>query len=130
MSPSSRTPMRLTAGMLTLEILLSSAACHISPVSQAPSPAPAYELERHFPGVDLIRTPRGGVLIRVVSGLVGPRPLYVIDGTAVDVDPERGFDGLRPEDIAHVAVLKYPVDTMIYGPRGADGVIVITTKRR
>lgn len=130
MATSSRILMRLTGGLLTVEVLLSAAtACHISPASQAPSPAPAYELERHFPGVVLSRSPRGGVLIRVVSGLVGRKPLYVIDGTPLEVDPRRGIDWLTPEEIQRVEVLKRPGETVIYGPRGAYGVIVITTKR-
>jgi len=127
MSPSSRA---LVFGLLAGEILLTAAAgCHTSSASQAPSPALAYEPERHFPGVDVIRTDKGGVLIRVISGLVGANPLYVVDGTPVQVDPRRGLDWLSPEQIARVEVLKLPSETAIYGPRGANGVIVITTKR-
>ena len=126
MSPFSRA---LVPDILAWGILLISAAgCHTSSAVQAPSPA-AYESEGHFPGVDVIRTNRGGVLIRVLSGLVGANALYVVDGTPVHVDPKRGLDWLSPEQIARVEVLKLPAETAIYGTRGANGVIIITTRR-
>ena len=40
-----------------------------------------------------------------------------------------GLAGINPHDIASITVLKNPTDTAIYGLRGANGVIVITTKR-
>ena len=127
MSPSSRAHV---LGMLAWGgMLMSAAACHTSSASQAPSPTAAYEPERHFSGVDVIRTSRGGVLIRVISGLVGDNPLYVVDGTPVTVDPNRGLDWVSPELIARIEVLRLPAETAIYGPRGVNGVIVITTKR-
>jgi outer membrane receptor for ferrienterochelin and colicin len=87
-------------------------------------------LQRHFPGVDVIRTPLGGVRIRILSGLVGDaEPLYVVDGTPLEVAPGRGLDWLTPEQIARIEVLTHPAETLIYGPRGVHGVIVITTKR-
>ncbi|OJY93315.1 MAG: SusC/RagA family TonB-linked outer membrane protein [Sphingobacteriales bacterium 40-81] len=51
-------------------------------------------------------------------------PLYVVDGVA-------GVDGnsLNPNDIASIEVLKDASSTAIYGARGANGVIMITTKR-
>ena len=87
--------------------------------------------ERRFPGVDVIRTPRGGVVIHVLSGLVDDQQqqLYVVDGTPVMVDPRRGLDWLAPEQIAVIEVLKDPAQIAIYGPRGGNGVILITTKR-
>ena len=127
MSSSSRAHVR---GILAWGVILMfAAACHTSSASQAPTPTAAYEPERHFLGVDVIRTNRGGVLIRVISGLVGDNPLYVVDGTPVQVDPKRGLDWLSPEQIARVEVLRLPAETAIYGPRGANGVIVITTRR-
>ncbi|MEI3800589.1 MULTISPECIES: SusC/RagA family TonB-linked outer membrane protein [unclassified Chitinophaga] len=51
-------------------------------------------------------------------------PLYVVDGVAgVDAN------ALNPNDIASIEVLKDASSTAIYGARGANGVIMITTKR-
>jgi len=109
------------------------AACHHRS-SDSSEPAPAEDLgppELHFPGVDVTRTPTGGVLIRMVSAIdVGPfEPLFVIDGTPTMVDPRRGIDWLTPEQVANIVVIKDPAKTAIYGPRGAHGVILVTTKR-
>ncbi|MDQ4079288.1 MAG: TonB-dependent receptor plug domain-containing protein [Gemmatimonadota bacterium] len=90
-------------------------------------------LEGRFPGVDVQRTASGGFLVRVrgVSTLRGTEhPLYVIDGTPVHVDPARGLDWLNPGDIARITVLRNPSETSLYGVRGANGVIVITTRLR
>jgi TonB-linked SusC/RagA family outer membrane protein len=51
-------------------------------------------------------------------------PLYVIDGMQV----ESGLTGISPQDIESVDVLKDAAATAIYGARGANGVIVVTTK--
>jgi len=81
--------------------------------------------------VAVVGTGHGGFVIRIHSGLVGSgEPLYVIDGAPLFVDPARGIDWLTPDDIAQVKVLKGPAETAIYGPRGVNGVILITTKRR
>jgi TonB-dependent SusC/RagA subfamily outer membrane receptor len=54
-------------------------------------------------------------------------PLYVIDGNPMMISPDRGIDWFKPEDIAQIKVLKYPDELAVYGPRGVNGVIVITT---
>lgn len=51
-------------------------------------------------------------------------PLYIIDGVQV----ENGFAGLSPQDIESVDVLKDVASTAIYGARGANGVVIVTTK--
>lgn len=89
-------------------------------------------LEGRFPGVHVIRTPGGGFSIRIrgVNSVLGDtEPLYVVDGIAVNVEPGRGLDWLNPADIARIDVLKDVAETSIYGVRGANGVILITTKR-
>lgn len=55
----------------------------------------------------------------------GTSPIYVIDGLLVD----QGFEMLNPNDIATIDVLKDASATAIYGARGANGVVVITTKK-
>lgn len=52
-------------------------------------------------------------------------PLYVIDGIPV----VGGLDDINPQDITSMEVLKDASATAIYGSRGANGVVLITTKR-
>ena len=52
-------------------------------------------------------------------------PLYVVDGIALS----GGYEDLNPNDVASVEILKDATATAIYGARGANGVIIITTKR-
>jgi TonB-linked SusC/RagA family outer membrane protein len=53
------------------------------------------------------------------------KPLYIIDGMAVD----GGLNYLNPVDIESIEVLKDAASAAIYGTRGANGVILITTKQ-
>ncbi len=50
-------------------------------------------------------------------------PLVLVDGI------ERDFTGLDPSEIANISILKDAASTAIYGIRGANGVILVTTKR-
>lgn len=61
-----------------------------------------------------------------ISDTADGTPLYVIDGFATD-DPNAG--AINPADIESIDVLKDASATAIYGARGANGVIIITTKR-
>lgn len=92
--------------------------------------------------------PGGGISVRIRGGNSiqgGNEPLYVIDGVPVysnnnEVNPGGGqFNELRtapnalaslnPSDIESMEVLKDASATAIYGSRGANGVVLITTKR-
>jgi TonB-dependent SusC/RagA subfamily outer membrane receptor len=67
------------------------------------------------------------VLIRGAGSISGvTAPLYVMDG--IPIEPGV-FQSLNPSDIESVDVLKDASSTALYGSRGANGVIVITTKR-
>ncbi|HEX7845231.1 MAG TPA: TonB-dependent receptor plug domain-containing protein, partial [Chitinophagaceae bacterium] len=67
------------------------------------------------------------VLIRGAGSINGvTAPLYVMDGIPIEGGT---FQSLNPSDIESVDVLKDAVSTALYGSRGANGVIVITTKR-
>lgn len=71
--------------------------------------------------------PEGSVSIRVrgVSTVnAGSDPLYVVDG----VPMERGFANLNTNDIESVEVLKDASAAAIYGSRGSNGVVLVTTK--
>ncbi|WP_282068695.1 SusC/RagA family TonB-linked outer membrane protein [Olleya namhaensis] len=65
--------------------------------------------------------------LRGVGSLSGKtEPLFIMDGIPIDQD---NFRSLNPNEIASVSVLKDAGATSIYGNRGANGVIIITTKR-
>jgi TonB-dependent starch-binding outer membrane protein SusC len=53
-------------------------------------------------------------------------PLYIVDGVAISA---ANFTTLNPQDFASISVLKDAASTSIYGSRGANGVIVITTRQ-
>lgn len=63
------------------------------------------------------------VRIRGVGTVNGSSPIYVVDGVIAD-----DIDFLSPNDIEHIEVLKDASATAIYGSRGANGVIIVTTK--
>ena len=65
--------------------------------------------------------------LRGVTSINGnTEPLFIIDGTPVDED---NFRSLNPNEIASVSVLKDAGATAVYGNRGANGVIIIETKK-
>ncbi len=84
----------------------------------------------------------GSISIRGASSLyASSEPLYVIDGFPIEASdselPDDGFDSsgtisplsnIDPSNIASIEVLKDASATAIYGSRGANGVIIITTK--
>jgi TonB-linked SusC/RagA family outer membrane protein len=77
---------------------------------------------------------RANIRIRGASSIsVNNNPLYVIDGVILNsVDLQNGstpIDYINPNDIASIEVLKDASSTAIYGARGANGVILVTTKR-
>lgn len=70
-------------------------------------------------------------MVRILTGLVGRgEPLYVIDGAPMLVEPNRGIDWFKPEDIEQISVLKTPTETAVYGAQGVNGVVLITTRNR
>lgn len=81
-------------------------------------------------GVQIIQTdgqPGATMSVRVRGGISitqSNEPLYIIDGFPT----EDGMSSLDPADIESIDVLKDASATAIYGARGANGVVVITTK--
>ena len=115
--------------VLASTTLLIAGACHRAQ-SAARRPIVPETTTRSFPGVDIVPTAAAGFRIRVRSGMAGHgEPLYVIDGAPTKIDANRGIDWFPPEAIADVKVLTAPHELMEYGPSGANGVVVITTKR-
>ena len=65
------------------------------------------------------------VRIRGISSInAGNAPLYIVDGVPFDGD----MNDINPQDIASMTVLKDAASAALYGARGANGVIIITTK--
>ena len=88
-------------------------------------------LEGRVSGVSVFRTP-DGIAVRIhgfTSFSGNNEPLYVLDGIPITPGPGGALTGISPYDIESIVVLKDPVDTSLYGLRGANGVIVITTTR-
>jgi TonB-dependent SusC/RagA subfamily outer membrane receptor len=125
--------------VVSAAMLVSAGACYHAP-SEAPQPAAVQASEQRaqatatfrrnfFPGVDIVPTSHSAFVVKIHSGMVGNgEPLYVIDGDPVMIPPS-GINWFKPDDIAQIKVLKYPDELALYGPRGVNGVIVITTKQ-
>ena len=82
-------------------------------------------------GVDITSSERpgsvGNILIRGTRSLnASSAPLYVVDGVPLQAG---GIETLNPRDIESIDILKDASSTAIYGSRGANGVVLITTKR-
>ncbi|MCF0201930.1 MAG: TonB-dependent receptor [Bacteroidaceae bacterium] len=80
--------------------------------------------------------PGGGAMIRIRGGAslnASNDPLIVIDGMVMDNNATKGMSNplslVNPNDIESFSVLKDASATAIYGSRGSNGVIIITTKK-
>ena len=89
-------------------------------------------LQGQVPGISVSTTSQPGVMSKVQIRGVGSfntvGPLYVIDGINAGT-ADNGLNGLNPNDIESIDVLKDAASAAIYGARAANGVILITTKR-
>jgi TonB-dependent SusC/RagA subfamily outer membrane receptor len=100
-------------------------------IKDIPVNSAAEALTGRLAGVQLTSTegkPGAEVTIRVRGGgsiTQDNTPLYIIDGIQV----ENGLSVISPQDIESVDVLKDASATAIYGARGANGVVIITTKK-
>lgn len=89
-------------------------------------------------GVDVISSDRPGSVatmqIRGMRSMIkdsdgnysGNKPLYVVDGIPLSAG---GIEAINPQDIESIDVLKDASATAIYGSRGANGVVLVTTKK-
>ena len=95
-------------------------------LAKVPVPNITQSLAGRAPGL-IVQQSGGGVNTKAsISIRGGGRPLYVIDGIICE---ERDFQNLNPEDIDQMSVLKDASATAVYGVKGANGVVVVTTKR-
>lgn len=114
--------------------------------------SPSQMLQGRVTGVNVTNNggePGGGVTIRVRGSnsiRSGQDPLYVVDGVPLNINDDQQPSGayvsgggspgvsnplsfLNPDDIERIDILKDASATAIYGARGANGVIMITTKK-
>ena len=112
---------------------VSTAVSSVKAEALANNPASDFRqaLVGKMPGVQVTTpsgNPEGSVSIRVrgISTVnAGSDPLYIVDG----VPMERGFANMNTNDIESIEVLKDASAAAIYGSRGSNGVVLITTKK-
>ena len=97
-------------------------------VATLPSTNPIASLQGRVPGLTIANSGRAGaspvVRIRGVNSTNSASPVYVVDGILHD-----NIDFLNPNDIETIDILRDPSSIAIYGLRGANGVIAITSKK-
>lgn len=114
-------------------------------ISEIPVASPDQVLQGLASGVQVVNnsgTPGGGVrvLIRGQTSINASNdPLYIVDGIPILNEPlgvsylggevQSPLVGINPNDIESITVLKDASSTAIYGARGANGVVLINTKR-
>ncbi len=103
-------------------------------------------LQGQISGLDIISsgTPGGGsqIVIRGLGSLGSSNPLIVVDNIPQDIKIDNSFDfgsadqedigtlvNISPQDILSIDVLKDAASTAVWGSKGADGVLLITTQR-
>lgn len=144
---------RSTFPALTLLAVFALGGCHLNPEEESPEPAreasqgangvldqedlentrvTRFEelLEARVAGVRVRRLANGEftVQIRGINAFHGStEPLFVLDG--VPVLDTRNLAMINPADVARIEVLK-DASAAAYGTRGANGVILITTRRQ
>ncbi|MRG45270.1 SusC/RagA family TonB-linked outer membrane protein [Chitinophaga sp. SYP-B3965] len=99
-------------------------------IAESPVVSVAQALKGRVAGMDIVNSsgrPGASTSIRIRGNrsiTAGNEPLYVLDGIPMAGD----INGVNPGDVESVQVLKDASATAIYGSRGANGVILITTK--
>lgn len=98
-------------------------------IAAAPVSSALQAIQGRVPGVNISSTegsPDAELIVRVRGGgsLTGDNsPLYIVDGF-----PVTSISDIAPADIESIDILKDASSTAIYGSRGANGVILVTTK--
>ena len=107
----------------------------------APTSAVSNALEGKAPGVQVVVNsgfPGAGSSVRVrgsASITANSEPLYVVDGlpamqgSGSDITTYNPLNEIDPNDVESIQILKDASATAVYGSRGANGVVLITTKR-
>ncbi len=98
-------------------------------IMSQPATTAMQSLQGKLAGVNIVNTDQPGgtpsVIIRGLGTALGGRnPLYVVDGLIVP-----NIMNINPNDIETIDVMKDAASSSIYGVRGANGVVIVTTKR-
>ncbi|EKU90602.1 SusC/RagA family TonB-linked outer membrane protein [Bacteroides oleiciplenus] len=97
-------------------------------IANKPVANPLSALQGKVAGVQVINSGKAGedpeIRVRGTNSINGYKPLYVVDGLFND-----NINFLNPQDIESMEILKDPSSLAIFGVRGANGVIIITTKK-
>ncbi|MDR1682456.1 MAG: TonB-dependent receptor, partial [Candidatus Symbiothrix sp.] len=98
-------------------------------ITSSPVASAVQAIQGKATGVQVIQntgSPGGKTTIKIRgTGTINDSdPLYIVDGFVVDA-----IDHINPNDIANMEVLKDAASASIYGARGANGVVLITTKQ-
>ncbi len=97
-------------------------------IANRPATNPLSSLQGKVAGVQVINSGRAGndpeIRIRGTNSINGYKPLYIVDGLFND-----NINFLNPADIESMEILKDPSSLAIFGVRGANGVIIVTTKK-
>jgi len=118
---------------------------HGEEISETQTINPINALQGKVSGLDISAPPTPGgtqnVIIRGASSFDNIQPLYIVDGIPItniqsrggdnlnsQADYGSGINGINPDDIEKLTVLKGAAATALYGSRAANGVILITTK--
>jgi TonB-linked SusC/RagA family outer membrane protein len=119
-------------------------------IENQPVSNPLAAMQGRMAGVNIVQNtgvPGGGFSMRIRGRnsirADGSEPLYIVDGvpypsqslgdsrvsTVLGYVPQSPLNGINPNDIESIEVLKDADATAIYGSRGANGVVLITTKK-
>lgn len=98
------------------------------------SASPVQALQGKVSGLQVLSTsgdPGAAPVVRLrgITTLNNNNPLFVVDGVIIDNSGNTSLDFVNPNDVASVEVLKDASALAIFGARGSNGVIIITTKR-
>ncbi len=122
----------------------SVALVNMDDLSDVPSSSFDKKLQGRVAGVQvtaLSGQPGGATSMKIRGAnsiMSGTEPLYVIDGVLMESQQnlswigspaENGLSSINPNDIESINILKDASATAIYGARGANGVVIITTKK-
>lgn len=110
------------------DITGSVAVVKVGDLKSVPAANAESQLQGRASGVTVVTDNRPGVgskvRIRGYSSFVANDPLYIVDGI-----PIGRIDGINPNDIESMQVLKDAASASIYGARASAGVIIVTTKK-
>ena len=101
-------------------------------IERSTAPTLAEMLRGRVAGLSVTETAGGGLQVRIrgVSSIYGSsEPLFIVDGVPITTGSGVALSSINPRDVASIDVLKDAAATAIYGSRGANGVILIRTKR-